>query len=67
MTAEIINLRQARKSKSRSDKERLAENNRQKFGRSKADKNLSQVSDALDRSRLEAHRIERAPSDTDDV
>lgn len=34
--ADIINLRQARKTKARADKERQAEANRAKFGQSKA-------------------------------
>ena len=38
MSAEIINLRQVRKSKQRRDKERSADNNRRKYGRTKAER-----------------------------
>ena len=41
MTAEIINLKLARKNKARADAEKQAEENRLKFGRSKAEKNLT--------------------------
>ena len=38
MSAEIVNLRQARKQKQRRTKEKTAESNRQKFGRTKAER-----------------------------
>lgn len=41
MSAELINLRQVRKNKARSEAEKQAEENRLKFGRSKAEKSLS--------------------------
>lgn len=43
MCAEIVNLRQARKRKARSDKEKLAEQNRIGFGRTKNEKNLTKA------------------------
>ncbi|GAB4521411.1 MAG: hypothetical protein Tsb0019_22790 [Roseibium sp.] len=51
MSAEIVNLRMARKQKKRQDKDKAAEDNRRKFGRSKAER------DAARRRRedLEAH------------
>jgi hypothetical protein len=41
VTAEIINLKKVRKAKARAEAEKNAEENRVKFGRSKAEKNLS--------------------------
>jgi len=38
MSAEIVNLRQARKTKARTDKQAMSEQNRAKFGRTKAEK-----------------------------
>lgn len=41
--ADIINLRHARKSKARSDKDKKAQENRVKFGRSKSEKTLERI------------------------
>ena len=38
MSAEIVNLRQVRKQKKRTDREKQAEDNRRKFGRTKAER-----------------------------
>jgi hypothetical protein len=54
--AEIINLRQARKQKARAEKEARANENRVAFGRTKAEKNLSQAEQALAKSRLDSHK-----------
>ena len=40
MSGEIVNLRQARKQKQRQTKEKTAESNRQKFGRTKAERDI---------------------------
>ncbi len=58
MGAEIINLRQARKSKTRAEKEKAADQNRLTFGRSKQEKLLTKAlnekaSKTLDQGRLE--------------
>lgn len=51
MTAEIVNLRRARKTKVRIEKERAAAENRARFGRRKSDKEhdaaLARLSDRL--------------------
>lgn len=44
--AEIINLRQARKHKARAEKERQAADNRVRFGRTKAERRLSELEKA---------------------
>jgi hypothetical protein len=54
--AEIINLRQARKQKARAEKEARANENRIAFGRTKAEKNLSQAEQDLAKSRLDSHK-----------
>jgi hypothetical protein len=63
MSAEIINLRQARKAKQRRDADALAEENRAKFGRSKAERKVTQAERDLEARRLEAQRRERGGND----
>ena len=58
MSAEIVNLRGARKRKARSDKEKAAATNRAKFGRSGAERRREEAEEALTQRRLEAHRRE---------
>jgi hypothetical protein len=58
MSAEVVNLRQFRKTKARSEKERQAEQNRITFGRAKTEKNLTRALNdkaekSLDQGRLE--------------
>lgn len=58
MTGDIVNLRQFRKQKARSEKEKLADQNRLTFGRTKAEKNLTsalndKASRALDQGKLD--------------
>lgn len=65
MSAEIVNLRQARKRKSRSDKEKAAEANRIAFGRTKAERQLSEKTKALETSRIDGHRREDGQSGGD--
>ena len=51
--AEIINLRNARKQKARAEKATQAEQNRIKFGRTKAEKKLTAAEQALADKRIE--------------
>ena len=54
--AELINLRQARKNRARADKEKTAEQNRARFGRTKAEKHEERNRrDMLDRH-LDGHQ-----------
>lgn len=58
MAADIVNLRQFRKQKARSEKEKQAEQNRLSYGRTKTEKNLTsalnqKAEKALDQGRLE--------------
>ena len=43
MSGDVVNLRQVRKQKARSEKERQAEQNRITFGRTKAEKTLTRA------------------------
>lgn len=54
--AEIINLRQARKQKARTEKEARAEQNRITFGRTKAEKDLTEAERDLARRRIDSHK-----------
>jgi hypothetical protein len=58
LAADVINLRQARKQKARSDKEQTAAENRAQFGRPKHEKAVTRalkakVEKALDQGKLE--------------
>jgi hypothetical protein len=55
---EIVNLRQVRKRKAREVREHAAEENRARFGRSKADVMLERAQRALDDARHDAHNLE---------
>ncbi len=59
MTAEIVNLRQARKHKAKAEREKKAQDNRVKFGRSKSEKELARKTDTLAAAHMDAHRILR--------
>ncbi len=56
MSAELVNLRQFRKRKARAEKEKAAEANRIEFGRTKAEKNLT---DAVNRKERRSHDQKR--------
>jgi hypothetical protein len=56
--AEIINLRMARKAKARTEAEKQADENRVKFGRTKAEKRLRKAEEARARKQHESGRID---------
>lgn len=56
--AEIISLSKARKAKARTEKEAAAEANRQKFGRTKAEKLKDAAEKALAEKHIEGHKRE---------
>lgn len=58
MSADILNLRRARKVRAREDKERRAAGNRAAFGVPKAEREASRAREAQATDRLEAHRRE---------
>jgi hypothetical protein len=58
VTGDVVNLRQFRKQKARTDKEKQAEQNRLTFGRAKTEKNLTsalndKASRMLDQGKLD--------------
>jgi hypothetical protein len=65
MTAELINLRRARKAKARSAAEVEAAERRQRFGQSKSARARTAAEQALADRRLEAHRRD-GTADPDD-
>ncbi|HEV7310526.1 DUF4169 family protein [Ensifer sp.] len=67
MTGDVVNLRQFRKRRERTEKEKQAEQNRISFGRTKAEKSLTQALNDKAESRLDQGRLERPSKDeTDD-
>ncbi len=60
MSADVVNLRQFRKAKTRSEKEKQAEQNRLAFGRSKAERNLTDALNAKAEKTLDQGRLDRS-------
>lgn len=70
MSGDVVNLRQFRKRNARAEKEKQAEQNRISFGRTKAEKSLTdalntKAQNALDQGRREISPAGR-PDDTED-
>jgi hypothetical protein len=57
MPGDVVNLRQFRKSKARAEKDAKAEENRVKFGRTKAEKQLEKAEKEKARRHLDSHRL----------
>jgi Domain of unknown function (DUF4169) len=55
---EIINLKQKRKGKAREDKEKAAEANRRKFGRTKSEKELEKQRAEQTAKHIDGHKRE---------
>jgi hypothetical protein len=62
---EVVNLRRARKDRAREEAGKAAEANRIAFGRTKAEKSLTQAERKLAEQRMEGHRIERPRDERD--
>jgi len=60
----VVNLRQARKAKARGEKERLAQANRAKFGRSKAERLEAEAQESRRVRALDGARREKDAPDT---
>ncbi|WP_439627753.1 DUF4169 family protein [Shinella sp.] len=65
MSGDVVNLRQFRKQKARSEKEKQAEQNRAAFGRTKAEKTLTRALNDKAQKSLDQGRIERTDDDKD--
>ncbi len=63
MAAQIINLRQARKAKARSEKERTADENRRLHGRTNAQKKADTKSKADANKHLDGHHLDGSHQD----
>ncbi|MEZ2127106.1 MULTISPECIES: DUF4169 family protein [unclassified Sinorhizobium] len=57
MTADIVNLREFRKKQARAEKEKLAEQNRISFGRTKVEKKLTRTLNEKAKKALDQGRI----------
>lgn len=62
MSADIINLRQARKARARLEKEDQAQANRLHFGRSKTEKQQTRANNDKEQAKLDAHRLDAPQS-----
>ncbi|AYD01474.1 DUF4169 family protein [Neorhizobium sp. NCHU2750] len=62
---DVVNLRQFRKSKARSEKERQAEQNRLSHGRSKVEKNLTDALNEKAERVLDQGKLDKSHNDTD--
>jgi Domain of unknown function (DUF4169) len=58
MSADFINLRQARKNKARGEDEKLAQQNRAKFGRSKREKIIGKFETSKLKNELDGKKLE---------
>ncbi|WLD95688.1 DUF4169 family protein [Agrobacterium leguminum] len=65
MAADIVNLRQFRKQKARSEKEKQAEQNRLSFGRTKTEKSLTSALNEKAEKALDQGRLEKNDDGTD--
>lgn len=69
MTSEIVNLRKARKAKARAVDEARAEQNRIRFGRSRAERDAQDARRQRDARLLDGHRLgedaDRGPGEGD--
>jgi hypothetical protein len=57
VSAEIVNLRMARKEKKRQDKNKAAEDNRRKYGRSKAEREAARRRREDLETHVDGHRL----------
>jgi hypothetical protein len=62
MSADIVNLRQARKRRARDIADREAEANRIAFGRTKAERTLRDTEKTIAERRIEGHRLDKDES-----
>jgi hypothetical protein len=66
MTGDVINLRQFRKQKARTEKDRRAEQNRISFGRTKVERALTRALNDKAGTAHEQGRREKTPDESDD-
>lgn len=59
MSGDIVNLRQARKAKARTDKEVKADENRRLHGRTKTQKQADEKAKSASTAHLDGHKLEQ--------
>ncbi|MGV1914592.1 DUF4169 family protein [uncultured Agrobacterium sp.] len=65
MTGDVVNLRQFRKQKTRSEKEKQAEQNRLSFGRTKAEKSLTDALKSKADRQFDQGKLEKNDGDAE--
>ncbi|MBP1857393.1 DUF4169 family protein [Rhizobium herbae] len=65
MTGDVVNLRQFRKQKARTEKDKTADQNRISFGRTKAEKQLTRALNDKAGKALDQGKRETPPDDSD--
>lgn len=65
MTGDIVNLRQFRKQKARSEKEKQAEQNRLSFGRTKSEKSLTTALNGKAERQLDQGKLDRQDDESE--
>jgi hypothetical protein len=65
MAGDVINLRQARKTRERAVKEKQAAENRVKYGRTKDERRLHDANNTLSQQRIEGHKRDAADPKAD--
>ncbi|WP_106404908.1 DUF4169 family protein [Agrobacterium bohemicum] len=63
MTGDVVNLRQFRKQKARTEKDKQAEQNRLTFGRTKAEKNLTSALNEKASRELDQGKLDKGEGD----
>ncbi|WP_455271121.1 DUF4169 family protein [Rhizobium herbae] len=66
MTGDVVNLRQFRKQKARTEKDKTADQNRISFGRTKAEKQLTKTLNDKASKALDQGKRETSPAGPDD-
>lgn len=66
MSADLVNLRQARKARAKAEREAAAAQNRILFGRTKAEKEREAAEAARKAREIDGHRRDRSLADRDD-
>ncbi|MBX9757131.1 MAG: DUF4169 family protein [Beijerinckiaceae bacterium] len=62
---EVVNLRRARKDRTRAEADKKADANRLAFGRTKSEKSLTQAERAIAERRIDGHRLDGPLDDRD--
>jgi hypothetical protein len=65
MTGDVVNLRQFRKQKARSEKEKQAEQNRLSFGRTKSEKSLTTALNEKAERQLDQGKLDRQDDESE--